>query len=266
MLIVGTWNVNSIKIRKEQVIQLLREKDITILALQETKVRTEEFPFALFKTLGYHVYHSGGRGKNGVAILSKIEAVSSLRDFEELEKDGLQDVKERLIGVEISYKDQKIWIFSVYIPNGGTPESDYYYYKLKFLWKLREYLESKFLSKDNLIIMGDFNVAPLEIDVYDKDLLSGSICFTEKERKAFTELLSIGLYDTLRIKYPNKKGIFTWWDYQFSAFKKNFGMRLDHILVSSALREKIEEVWVEKSYRGRPKPSDHAPLLAKFSF
>lgn len=262
-MLVGTWNINSIKSRKEQVIQLLREKDITILALQETKVKTEEFPFVAFKNLGYHVYHSGGKGKNGVAILSKVEVVSNLKDFEELEKDGLQDIKERLIGVEIFYREERVWIFSVYIPNGGTPESDYYYYKLKFFWKLKEYLESNFSSKDNLIIMGDFNVAPLEIDVYDKDLLAGSICFTEKERKAFTELLSIGLYDALRVKYPDKKGIFTWWDYQFSAFKKNLGMRLDHILVSSGLVEKIEDVWVEKSYRGLPKPSDHAPLLAK---
>lgn len=263
-MIVGTWNVNSINARKEQVIKLLKEKEIDILALQETKVKTEDFPFHSFKNLGYLVYHSGGKGRNGVALLSRTEAKSVKIGLDEIgDLETLQDGRERLIGIEILYKDLKIWIFSVYVPIGGIPESDYYYYKLKFIWNLKEYLENNFSSEDNLIIMGDFNVAPLEIDVYDKDLLAGAICFTEKERKAFFELLKIGLYDVFRIKYPDKKEIFTWWDYQFSSFKKNFGMRLDHILVSSKLVEKVEDVWVEKSYRALPKPSDHAPFLAK---
>jgi exodeoxyribonuclease-3 len=265
-MLVGTWNINSIKIRKEQVEKLLSEKSIDILALQETKVKTEEFPTFIFKKLGYEVYHQGGKGRNGVAILSKFKAEEIITGFKGLkEEDQFPDVKERIIGVKFSSPNIKeYWVFSVYIPNGSPVNSDYYFYKLQFLWKFREFLEANFSVDHPLIIMGDFNVAPEEIDVYDPEILRENICFTERERKAFKAFLGFGLVDALRLKYPEKSGIFTWWDYQFSAFNKNQGMRLDHILITSSLIDKLENVWVEKTPRSWKKPSDHAPVLAEF--
>ncbi len=267
-MLIGTWNVNSIKMRKEHVEKLLQEKSIDILALQETKVETEKFPNLIFKKLGYEVYHYGGKGRNGVAILSKFRAEEIINGFKGLkEEDQFPDVKERIIGIKIfSEKIKELWIFSIYIPNGSPVNSDYYFYKLQFLWKFREFLEANFSRNSSLILMGDFNVAPEEIDVYDPEILRENICFTERERKAFKILLDFGLVDALRLKYSNKSGIFTWWDYQFSAFNKNQGMRLDHVLITESLVNKLQNIWVEKSARGWKKPSDHAPVLAEFNF
>lgn len=265
-MLVGSWNVNSIKVRLEQVIVLLEKYSLDLLALQETKVRTEDFPYGAFEKLSYEVYHSGGKGKNGVAIISKIKAKEIKRGFEGLKEEReFPDAKERIFGIKVSLADlSESWFFSCYIPNGSPVNSDYYFYKLQFLWKFKEYLETYFSPDTPLIIMGDFNVAPLEIDVYEPEILEGSICFTERERKSFLSLLEIGLKDALRTKYPEKKGIFTWWDYQFGAFEKNLGIRLDHILVSQFLIERLEDIWVDKQIRALKKPSDHAPILAKF--
>lgn len=266
-MLIGTWNVNSIKIRREQVERFLSEKNLDILGIQETKVRTEEFPGFSFKKLGYEVYHQGGKGRNGVALLSKTKAEEIIVGFKGLKEEDFPDAKERIIGMKVPLESLKeLWIFSVYIPNGSPVNSDYYFYKLQFLWKFREFLEANFSKDTPLIIMGDFNVAPEEIDVYDPEILRENICFTERERKAFKALLDFGLVDALRFKYPNKIGIFTWWDYQFFAFNKNQGMRLDHILITEPLIDRLQDIWVEKTPRGWKKPSDHAPVLAKFKF
>ncbi len=265
-MLVGTWNVNSIRVRKEHVEKFLQDKSLDILALQETKVKTEEFPHLYFQKLGYEVYHQGGKGRNGVAILSRFKAEKIISGFEDLrEADSFPDAKERILGIKIGVEKLKeLWIFSVYIPNGSPVNSDYYFYKLQFLWKFREFLEANFSKDTPLIIMGDFNVAPDETDVYDSEILRENICFTERERNAFRALLGFGLLDALRLKHPNKKGIFTWWDYQFFAFNKNQGMRLDHILITQPLADKLQNIWVEKTPRGWKKPSDHAPVLAEF--
>lgn len=264
-MLIGTWNVNSIKVRKEQVEKLLREKSLDILGIQETKVKKEAFPEFIFQKLGYEIYHQGGKGRNGVAILSKFKAEEVIIGFKGEMEEDFPDAKERILGIRITTNLFKtLWIFSVYIPNGSPVDSEYYFYKLQFLWKFREFLEMNFSKETPLIIMGDFNVAPEEIDVYDSEILKNHICFTEKERKTFKTFLEFGLIDVLRFKYPEKRDIFTWWDYQFSAFNKNQGMRLDHILVTAPLIDKLQDVWVEKKTRTWQKPSDHAPLLAKF--
>ncbi len=265
-MLMGTWNINSINIRKEQVLKLLEQFPIDLLALQETKVNTENFPVIFFEKSSYYVYHSGGKGRNGVALISKEKAKEIKVGFEGLkDTEAFPDAKERILGINLFNEVLKeLWIFSVYIPNGGSVNSDYYFYKLQFLWKLRELLEL-YLSKNiSLVIMGDFNVAPEDKDVYDPEILKETICCTEKERKAFKALLELGLVDILRLKHPEDK-VFTWWDYQFFSFKRNLGMRLDHILVSNNLIDKIEDVWVEKGVRAWKKPSDHAPVLVRFN-
>lgn len=265
-MVVATWNVNSINVRKEQVLEFLREVGPDLLALQETKVKTEDFPFKPYQEIGYHIVHSGGKGRNGVALLSKVAPKIIKRGFENTsEPESFPDAEERLIGIEVEgFGFASLWVFSVYIPNGGQPESDYYYYKISFLWQLKEFFEKNFSPEAPIILMGDFNVAPEDKDVFAPGLLEGHICFTEKERRAFFDLLSFGFYDALREKYPDAKGIFTWWDYQFGAFKKNQGMRLDHILITKPLLERLEDVYVEKRFRAKPKSSDHAPVIAKF--
>ncbi|MCS7279539.1 MAG: exodeoxyribonuclease III [Thermodesulfobacteriaceae bacterium] len=265
-MIIGSWNVNSIKVRLDQVISLLEKYSLDLLAIQETKVKTENFPYGVFEKLGYEVYHQGGKGKNGVAIISKLKAKEVKKGFEGLEERGdFPDAKERILGIKLSFSElSELWFFSCYIPNGSPVNSDYYFYKLQFLWQLKEYLETYFSKDTPLILSGDFNVAPSEIDVYEPTLLEGSICFTEKERKVFLNLLEFGLKDALRVRYPEKRGLFTWWDYQFSAFEKNLGMRLDHILITSSLIARLEEVWIDRQFRALKKPSDHAPILAKF--
>jgi len=255
---VITWNVNSFNIRKPQVEGLLKAERPDFLLLQETK--TEKIPENLFKPLGYRIYHAGGKGRNGVAIITPYEAEKVFLGFEGLHEEDPQ-AKERLL----CGKFGELYLFSIYVPNGSPVESDYFYYKLQFFYHLREMLEKYFTPEDKLILGGDFNVAPQALDVYDPVLLEGQICFHERERRAFRNLLEWGLYDTLRVKYPDKKGIYTWWDYQFSAFKKNLGMRLDHILITAPLKERLKEVSVDLKTRGLHKPSDHAPLIADFS-
>lgn len=255
---VITWNVNSFNIRKPQVEVLLQERRPDFLLLQETK--TEKISENLFKHLGYRIYHTGGKGRNGVAIVTPHEAERTFLGFESLYEEDPQ-AKERILGGKFG----KLYIFSIYVPNGSPVDSDYFYYKIQFLYYLREFLEKHFSPEDEVILGGDFNVAPEPLDVYDPVLLEGQICFHERERKAFKNLLEWGLYDTLRLKYPDKKGIYTWWDYQFSAFKKNLGMRLDHILITKPLTQRLIEVSVDLKTRSLPKPSDHAPLIADFS-
>jgi len=256
LLKVVSWNVNSINVRKDQALRFLEEKQPDFLLLQETKV--EHFPKEPFQRLGYKVYHAGGKGRNGVAILSKEEADEAVIGFGDLFQDV--QAKERLIGCR--FKD--LYVFSVYVPNGAPVESDYYYYKLEFFYHLREYLEKNLFPQDKIILGGDFNVAIEPQDVYDPLLFEGQICFTERERKAMSYLLDWGLIDTFRLLYPDKKGLFTWWDYQFSAFKKNLGMRLDYILATKPLAQHLKECEVDLKTRGLLKPSDHAPILAMF--
>lgn len=254
---VITWNVNSFNIRKAYVERLFLEKKPDFLLLQETK--TENVPENLFKNLGYRIYHSGGKGRNGVAIITCQEAVEIFTGFEGLYDEDPQ-ARERIIAGKFG----SLYLFSIYVPNGSPVGSDYFYYKIQFIYRLREMLEKFFTPKDEILLGGDFNVAPEPEDVYDPVLLDGQICFHERERKAFKYLLEWGLFDATRVKYPNKKGIFTWWDYQFSAFKKNLGMRLDHILITEPLKERLKEVEVDLKTRSLPKSSDHAPLIVDF--
>lgn len=243
--------------RKTHLELLLKEEQPDFLLLQETK--TERIPQDFFKNLGYKVYHTGGKGRNGVALITPHQPEKLFIGFEEIEEDS--QAKERIIGAKFS----SLYVFSIYVPNGSPVGSDYFYYKINFLYQIREYLEKLFSPEEKILLGGDFNVAPNPIDVYDAQLLEGQICFHERERKAFKYLLEWGLFDALRIKYPEKKGVYTWWDYQLSAFKKNLGMRIDHLLITKTLKDKLKDIFVNLKYRTLPKPSDHAPLIADFA-
>jgi len=260
MFTLATWNVNSVRTRLEHLVRWLKLRAPDVLCLQETKATDAEFPFREIESCGYQVAHAGGKGRNGVAILSRHELHDLQIGFPELEDP---EAKERLIAATV----KGIRIHSVYIPNGGSVGSDYFLYKLEFIYRLREYLESRFdPQRDPLALCGDFNVAPEEIDVYDPELLAGQICFHERERTAIKLLASWGLKDTYRLKYPRQTGAFTWWDYQFGAFKANRGLRLDHIWVTKPLAERLEEVFIDREPRGWKRPPDHAPVVASFNW
>ncbi|QJA06982.1 exodeoxyribonuclease III [Thermosulfurimonas marina] len=255
---LGTWNVNSLNARLEQVKKYLTARAPEVLCLQETKLRTEAFPREVFEPLGYKVWHAGGPGRNGVAILGRLQGEESFRGF-----PGEEDpqAEERVLAVNFG----PFTVISVYVPNGSPVGSDYFLYKLEFLYRLRETLERHFdPQRDLLALCGDFNVAPEPLDVYDPELLEGQICFHERERAAFRVLLEWGLLDALRLKHPDRPGLYTWWDYQFGAFKANRGMRLDHILVTRPLAEHLRDSYVDREPRGWKRPSDHAPVITVF--
>ena len=254
---LATWNVNSLKARKEQVLRYLELREPSVICLQETKLKDEAFPSEIFEAKGYQVLHAGGPGRNGVAILTRDPAEKIVRGFSEV---GDPQARERLLGAEI----RGIYVISVYVPNGSPVGSDYFLYKLEFIYRLREFLERHFTPETPLAICGDFNVAPEPLDVYDPDLLEGQICFHERERSAIKILAGWGLYDALRWKYPESPGLFSWWDYQFGAFRANRGMRLDHIWVTKPLRECLLDCSIDREPRGWKRPSDHAPVIAYF--
>ncbi|NPB10038.1 MAG: exodeoxyribonuclease III [Thermodesulfobacteria bacterium] len=258
MFSLATWNVNSVRTRLEHLKRWLKLRAPDTVCLQETKATDEEFPYGEIEALGYHAVHAGGKGRNGVAIVSKEEPQNVTIGF-----PGMDDPEahERLIAATI----RGVRVHSVYIPNGGSVGSDYFLYKLEFIYRLREYLEAHFdPARDLVALCGDFNVAPEEIDVYDPELLAGQLCFHERERTALKLLADWGLFDTYRLKHPDERGAFTWWDYQFGAFKANRGMRLDHIWVTKPLAERLEDVFIDREPRGWKRPSDHTPVVAVF--
>jgi len=258
MFSLATWNVNSVRTRLEHLKRWLKLRAPEVVCLQETKATDREFPFAELKELGYFAAHAGGKGRNGVAILAREEPKEVVIGLPDWEDEG---AKERLIAATI----KGVRVHSVYIPNGGSVGSDYFLYKLEFIYRLREYFEAHFdPEKDLVALCGDFNVAPEEIDVYDPELLAGQICFHERERTAIKLLQEWGFVDTYRALHPQERGAYTWWDYQFGAFKANRGLRLDHIWVSQALAQKLKDAVIDREPRGWKRPSDHAPVIAYF--
>ncbi|AEH44929.1 exodeoxyribonuclease III [Thermodesulfatator indicus DSM 15286] len=258
MFSLATWNVNSVRMRLEHLLRWLKLRAPNVVCLQETKATDQEFPYTEINEAGYYVVHAGGKGRNGVAILSDKEPREVTIGFPDVDD---QEAKERIIAATI----EGVRVLSIYIPNGGSVGSDYFLYKLEFIYRLREYLDSYFdPDQDLLALCGDFNVAPEKIDVYDPELLAGHICFHERERTAIKLLKEWGLVDTYRALHPDEKGAFTWWDYQFGAFKANRGMRLDHIWVSRKLAQKLKKAIIDREPRGWKKPSDHAPVIAYF--
>ncbi len=252
---IATFNVNSIKARLELVKRWLTEKNpIDVLCLQEIKCTDENFPYEDFSELGYECAVFGQKAYNGVAICSKL-------GFEEVHKgfgDPMWDEQKRFIRARI----QGIEVCNVYAPHGDT-DGERHIYKLNFFKNLATYITKSFdLSQDSVVVLGDMNVARDDIDVWDAELLRGTIGFMDDEREAFEEFLSIGLIDLFRACHPEKKQ-FTWWDYKGGAVWKDLGMRIDYILGSEPIKERCEEIVVDMWTRKRrsPTPSDHAPVV-----
>ncbi|MDX8402473.1 MAG: exodeoxyribonuclease III, partial [Mariprofundaceae bacterium] len=250
MKIVG-WNVNSLNVRLPHVLRLLEHEAPDVVALQETKLPDDRFPRAAFEDAGWHVAFAGQKTYNGVAIIGR----QPIQDVH-TGLPGLGDPQKRLIAATVG----GVRIVNVYVPNGQEIGSEKYAYKMRWLAALHDWLATEIERHPALVTLGDFNIAPADIDVHDPERWRGRIMCGDEERAAFRELLALGLEDTIRALHPDAP-MHTWWDYRLSAFRRGWGLRIDHILATPALQTR--EAGVAAEYRRLERPSDHAPVYAR---
>ncbi len=251
-VLVASWNVNSLHVRLPQVLDYLEEYRPDVLALQETKLPDEKFPRREIEAAGYRVCHCGQRTYNGVAILSRAEARDILTSLPRFE-----DAQRRLLAATVD----GVRYINVYIPNGQEVGSEKYQYKFCWLEGFSHLLAQELQRHERLVVLGDFNIAPADIDVHDPPRWQGRIMCSEAERAGFRKLLDLGLVDVVRSLHP-KEGMYTWWDYRLNAYKRGWGLRIDHILASPAM--KAVAAGVHRELRQHERPSDHAPVWAQF--
>lgn len=251
MLKLASWNVNSLKVRLEQVLDWLEKTGTDILSLQETKLVDENFPAASFEELGYHVVFSGQKTYNGVAVISR-HAISQVQT----DIPDLEDPQRRILAVS----SNGLRIVNLYVPNGAALDSEKYPYKLSWLESVRAYLEQQLKCYPKLVVMGDFNIAPEDIDVHDPQEWAGKILCSPPERDALSNIMKLGFTDSYRVIHPQTQ-CFSWWDYRAAGFRRNRGLRIDLILLSEALQSACVEANIDAEPRRSERPSDHAPVF-----
>jgi len=251
---IVSWNVNSVRARIKNILDYIDKENPDILFLQEIKTQDENFPYEDFKKLGFENYVFGQKSYNGVAIISKIQIKKINKNFI---KDDLK--QSRIITGEIYLKKKKIELINIYVPNGNPVETEKYEYKKKWLNKFISSIKKRLSENSNLLIAGDFNIIPEEIDVYDFKRYENDALAKLEIRKKFRELLNLGFKDVYRLKNRDKQE-YTFWDYFAGSWQKNYGMRIDHILLSSNLVENISSIIINKKPRSKNKPSDHTPI------
>ena len=250
---LATWNVNSLKVRLPQVLDWLAANPIDVLCLQETKQQDADFPDTELAAAGYHSVFIGQKTYNGVAILSRVPATDV--------QTGIPDyVDEQKRVIAATFGDMRV--ICVYIPNGQSIDSDKYQYKLGWLAALHGWLKEERVRYPKLVLLGDYNIAPEDRDVHDPAAWVGNVLVSEPERDAFKALLALGLTDSYRL-FEQADKTFSWWDYRMMGFRRNAGMRIDHILLSEALKEKCSASIIDKEPRTWEQPSDHAPVIAE---
>ena len=251
---ISSWNVNSVRARIENIKDYLNKFSPNILLMQEIKTEEKNFPFNEFEDLGYHSYVFGQKSYNGVAIISKkkLENVST-----DIIKDKLKQA--RTISAEFEFKKRKILVINIYTPNGNPVDTEKYDYKKKWLNDLTKVLKKLGQKNENIILSGDFNIIPAAEDVYNAKSFEDDALFRLEMRKKYREILNMGYVDSYRHKYPDTEG-YTFWDYMRGAWQKNNGMRIDHFLLSNSLINILKNVSINKTPRGKEKPSDHTPI------
>lgn len=259
---IATWNVNSIRSRLVHVVDWLQETNVDVLCLQETKVVDEDFPRSPFEELGYHLYISGQKSYNGVAIFTKTPVTDITRGFTPVLGDdvvGDLDEQKRVISGVVG----DIRIVNLYVPNGSSVGSEKYYYKLRWLKVLREYLQALLEKQPNaLCVCGDFNIALEDRDIHDPKGRDNHIMASPVERQALRDVLEVGLSDAFR-KFTSEGGHFSWWDYRTRAFSRNMGWRIDHHYLTPNLYEQATSCTIDISPRKLTQPSDHAPVIVE---
>jgi exodeoxyribonuclease-3 len=252
---LATWNVNSLNVRLPHVLDWLRDNPIDVLCLQETKQEDSKFPYDDLKSAGYHAIHNGQKTYNGVAILSRHEMADVEHGIA-----NFDDEQKRVISATIN----GVRVVCVYIVNGQAVDSDKYNYKMRWLEALNCWLAGELQKYPNLVLLGDYNIAPKDRDCHDPAAWIGQVLVSPREREAFEKLSKLGLHDSFRLfEQPEKS--FSWWDYRMMGFRRNFGMRIDHILVSDALKSKCENCVIDKAPRKLERPSDHTPVILTLS-
>ncbi len=251
---IATWNVNSLNVRLPHVLEWLSANAPDVLVLQEIKQVTDVFPVEELSNAGYRSIASGQKTYNGVAVISREQPGDPVTDF-----PGFEDPQRRILAVTVD----DVRIVNLYVPNGQAVGSEKYAYKLGWLDALRKFIEGEIERHDKLVILGDFNIAPADEDVYDPEKWGDAILCSPAERAALQALLSLGLTDVFRqFEQPEKS--FSWWDYRAAGFRRNAGLRIDLILSSDSITRACTASYVDKEPRRWERPSDHAPVVAEF--
>ncbi len=249
---LATWNVNSLKVRLEQLTDWLRQTSPDVVCLQETKVEDANFPIDALEATGYRAAFIGQKTYNGVAILAKGPLGEVTAGI-----PGFDDEQKRVLAATVG----DVRVVCLYAPNGQAVGSDKYAYKLRWYGALRAWLTAELARHERLVVLGDLNVAPEDRDVHDPRAWEGQVHVSGPEREAFRALLDIGLKDSFRLfEQPEKS--FSWWDYRMMAFRRNAGLRIDHILLSAGLAARCTACAIDKAPRKLERPSDHAPVVA----
>lgn len=271
---IAAWNVNSLKVRLPHVLKWLQDqerakKSIDALCLQELKLTDDKYPHKELEDAGYLSLAAGQKTYNGVAIILRKAALAPIAS--DLETAFLkptrnipnfEDEQQRILAATVCFAGaQPMRLISAYFPNGQSPDSDKFIYKLSWLKALQAWLKSELEQHSRLALLGDFNIAPADEDVHDPKAWEGQNLVSPPERDAFQELVKLGLSDSFRI-FEQAPKTFSWWDYRMMGFRRNAGMRIDHILLSEALKEKCGASVVDKDPRMWEQPSDHAPVIA----
>ena len=271
---IAAWNVNSLKVRLPHVLRWLQDQEkkqqpIDALCLQELKLTDDKYPHAELEAAGYLSLAAGQKTYNGVAIIVRKAALASiasdaattfLKPIRNI--PGNDDEQQRILAATIQFAGTKpIRLISAYFPNGQSPDSDKFAYKLNWLSKLQTWLAEELEQNPRLALLGDFNIAPADADVHDPKAWEGQNLVSPPERNAFQEFINLGLSDSFRM-FEQAPKTFSWWDYRMMGFRRNAGMRIDHILLSDALKEKCSVSIVDKEPRTWEQPSDHAPVIA----
>jgi exodeoxyribonuclease-3 len=252
---VATWNVNSLKVRLEHVLAWLAREQPDVLALQETKTRDDSFPVAAFRERGYSAVFSGQAAYNGVAIVSRAPAAAVAQGI----GGGYIDEEKRVLGA--TFGALRVW--NLYVPNGQRLDSDKYAYKLGWLTALRGLLAAELSRYPRLLVVGDFNIAPEDRDVYDPVAWAGQVLCSPAERAALAAVAQLGFRDTFRL-FDQAPGSYSWWDYRAGMWRRNKGLRIDLMLASKDLTKACSACRIDREPRGWDRPSDHVPVVAEF--
>ena len=255
---ISSWNVNSVRARLENIIIYIKKYSPDIILLQEIKSQEENFPYESFKNLGYMCYISGQKSYNGVAILSK----KKLAEIK-IVLPGDKIKQARFISTKIKINKKNLELINIYVPNGNPVDTEKYLYKVNWLNLLTKYLKEKVKNGNLIIVTGDFNIIPEEIDVHSPENYLNDALFRIEIRKKYREIINIGLVDVFR-NFEKKEGYYTFWDYTKGSWQKNNGLRIDHVLVSNLLIDKVKKIEIIKSIRSQIKPSDHVPIECSF--
>jgi len=271
---IAAWNVNSLKVRLPHVLRWLQDQEqkkqpIDALCLQELKLIDDKYPHQELESAGYLSLAAGQKTYNGVAIIVRKAALAPIASDAKTtflnpirNIPGNNDEQQRILAATIPFAGIKpIRLISAYFPNGQSPDSDKFVYKLNWLSALQNWLALELQQNPRLALLGDFNIAPADVDVHDPKAWEGQNLVSPAERSAFQELLGLGFYDSFRL-FEQAPKTYSWWDYRMMGFRRNAGMRIDHILLSEALKIKCQASTVDKEPRSWEQPSDHAPVIA----